>query len=234
MREPLRSRYLAALGIDNYAPRALLPGALPSAACEWDIEALEAPAPAAAPEGSSAAPAAPVERPRIDALATKDTSATRNAAPVPVETPARNAAQAAIPRFALSIVFAANGVLLIDDAPSAGAQRSEYERLLGNFLKAATHSEEFSLDVFFWPLRRNPQIAQDENAARETLSAHLQKQIQQRAIRTVLLLGDAAQRWVDIDAAALRSIRSISLLGCLREPASKRQLWNDVRDVSAG
>jgi hypothetical protein len=239
MLEPMRSRYLAALGVDMYVPQLILPGAKLSTACEWDVAALEAPV--VAPPGiesikTEVEPQVPMAQARVPVVESEK-KPTRPATAEP--TSATPTAAVVVPKFALSIVRAANGVLLIDDAPVAAA-RSEYERLLGNFLNAMLKDGQCSLDIFFWPMHKSAQIVQDENAARETLAAHLHKQIQQRALHTVLLLGDAAQRWVDLDAAlgvdgqALRCIRSTSLLACLREPALKRQLWNDVRELSVG
>ncbi|MDB6061858.1 MAG: hypothetical protein JWM78_1961 [Verrucomicrobiaceae bacterium] len=229
MLEPLRSRYLAALGVDMYVPRVTLPGAKISAVCEWEEMALSAEPEqplrvSALLESMQPAPAVVVAR-----AATADLE--RKPEPVkPVAAAPR--AESVVPKFALSIVLAANGVLLIDDAPSSNAARSEFERLLAGFLNAVNKDAQFALDVFLWPLRKSPSIAQDETAARETLTAHLHKQIEQRALHTVLLLGEAAQRWVNLDETNLRCIRSNSLLGCLRDPSLKRQLWHDVRGLS--
>lgn len=237
MLEPMRSRYLAALGVDMYVPQVILPGAKLSTACEWDVAALEA-----------SIPAAPVIESIKTEVASKVEMTPSRVVVVDAEKkPPRQSTQpfiaspttptVVVPKFALSIVLAANGILLIDDAPGPQSTRSEYERLLGNFLTAVNKDGQFSLDIFFWPMHKNAQIVQDENAAKETLAAHLHKQIQQRALHTVLLLGDAAQRWVDLaldlDTQPLRCIRSNSLLACLREPALKRQLWSDVRELSA-
>lgn len=238
MQEPMRSRYLAALGVDMYVPKVILPGAKLSTACEWDVATLEAQV-AAAPviesiktEVAAKPELAPARVAVVDAEKKSPRQSITQAAIAQPTT-----AAVAVPKFALSVVLAANGILLIDDAPVSAAARGEYERLLGNFLTAVNKSGQFSLDIFFWPMHKNAQIVQDENAAKETLAAHLHKQIQQRALHTVLLLGDAAQRWVDLtldlDTQSLRCIRSNSLLACLREPALKRQLWSDVRELSA-
>lgn len=239
MQEPMRSRYLAALGVDMYVPQVILPGAKLSTACEWDVASLEASIPAAPVIESiktEVAQTVEITPPRVAAVEAEKKPPRQSTQPF-VAQPA--AAAVVVPKFALSIVLAANGILLIDDAPASQSARSEYERLLGNFLTAVNKDGQFSLDIFFWPMHKSAQIVQDENAAKETLAAHLHKQIQQRALHTVLLLGDAAQRWVDLalhvenGAQPLRCIRSTSLLACLREPTLKRQLWSDVRELSA-
>ena len=243
MREPLRSRYLAALGVDNYVPRMILPGARLSTVCEWDVEALEAallePQPAAKSIARPLAALINDEAKAPPAVSLRE----RSTAPVqPAENEAQTAATSAdkpsatssvIPSFALGIALAANGVMLIDDAPASAAARGAYERLLGAFLKAVNKDSHFALDVFSWPLRKSPHIAQDENAARETLAAHLQKQIQQRGLTTVLLLGETAQQWAPLENAGVRCIRSASLLACLQDASLKRQIWTDVRDLAA-
>ena len=229
MLEPLRSRYLAALGVDVYVPRAILPAAKCSDVCVWDEAAFAEASPveiSAAPGGEALA-----QKTAVRARAPIIDVERKSAAPIVVREAARRAESAA-PKFALSIVLAANGVLLIDDAPASSAARHDYQRLLGNFLKAVNKDPQFDLDIFFWPMHKNPSIAQDEAAAKETLAAYLHKQIQQRAIHTVLLLGAAAQQWVSLDETLLRSIRSNSLLACLHDSSLKRQLWSDVRELS--
>jgi hypothetical protein len=234
MLEPSRSRYLAALGIDVYVPRVVLPGAGASVLCEWDEQALaETAEPAGIPEllgktfGAALEPN-PVASIPAPVLAGEQ----KPVRPAPARDVQRT--EQPVPRFALSIVLAANGVLLIDDAPASSAVRNDYQRLLGNFLNAVNKDGQFVLDLFAWPLRNSPPIVQGEAAAKETLAAHLYKQIQQRGIKTVLLLGESAQRWVCLESPELNCIRSNSLLGCLRDPSLKRQLWHDVRGMAAG
>lgn len=249
MQEPLRSQYLAALGIENYMPRFILPGARLSVPCEW----LDAPAQAeiAAPLvtdekataekvagekaaddnqkaiGENASFATAQRAPVIEPGAKRATRIDENSSAKPI------AAAADGPKFALSIVLAAGGILLIDDAPASNADRSAYQRLLNNMLPALRPAAaQYVLDIFLWPLTKQSKIPRDAAAAKETLAAYLHKQIQQRAIDTVLLLGEAAQRWCVLESEGdVRLVKSASLLACVRDPALKRPLWNDIRHL---
>jgi hypothetical protein len=264
MLEPRRSRYLRALGIDSYVPRVILPGARPSAACEWELPAtpesvasaavapvgaalqsvaaqlVAASQPATASQPTMESPQAerPVARSRPPEIDLELAPAARRteSAPSPVAAPAAGAVAGdveAAPRIALGIAVA-DGILLVDDAPANPAERGEFQRLLGNVLFALRGAGAApALDVFLWPMSKQPQLDHSALAARETLAAHIQNQIQRHAVHTVLLLGQAAQQWVELDAVDLRWVRTVSALGCLREPAQKRQLWQDIRHLVA-
>jgi len=243
MLEPWRSHYLDALGVDVYVPRVILPGAKPSDVCEWDWpEDAAAPVSEAPdiPEIVATAPVPMTPTPPAERLppVTEETRAPRREPSAPAVTPAR-AAQAAIPRFALGIVSVADsGVLIVDDAPPNNAVRADYLRLLGNLSFALQRrAGNPTLDVFIWPMvKNNPQIDQSEGAAREALAAYLQKQIQQQALQSVLLLGGNAAQWLaesvrpplGVDIAC-----SVSGWSALRNPAAKRQLWQDLRHLAA-
>lgn len=249
MLEPQRSQYLRALGIDVYVPRLILPGALASQSCEWtEAASLEIETPAAAIEQIAAVltPVSAVVRQRslpdavrIDpsAPAVNINSTKNNVDSVDSETRVAVAAPLtesnAAPKIALSVIVAGN-LLIVDDAPSGTAMRGDYLRLLTNILFALHwRTAQPQLDVFLWPMAKHPQLDQGAQAARETLAAHLHKQIQQHAIDTVLLLGESAQTWCAIGADdALRCVRSVSALACLRAPDNKRQLWHDLRHLA--
>jgi hypothetical protein len=247
MLEPRRSRYLRALGIDSYVPRQALPGALPSVACEWEtVSTLESPvntaaaamldtaAPSIAPsiaettqvQPPAARLAAAIDLPSVAAPRRDERANVSVAATASVETEAA-------PRIALAIAVG-SGVMVVDDAPASPAERSEFQRLLGNIL-FALHADTRppALDVFLWPMLKQPQLDRSAAAARETLAAHIQNQVERHAVHTVLLLGEAAGQWLEIAAADLRCVRSVSALGCLRNPALKRQLWHDIRPLAA-
>lgn len=244
MQEPLRSQYLTALGIDNYVPRFILPGAKLSEPCVWleifdepahaestqsEIAALSIAAESERPVGEKSSPIAAQLATAIEPIVKRAVRTSENVFAKPTSTNVE-----AGPKFALSIVLAAGGILLIDDAPASSADRTGYQKLLNNMLPALRPAAaQYVLDIFLWPLTRQPQIPRDADAAKETLAAYLHKQIQQRAIDTVLLLGEMAQQWCTFADTDVRIVKSTSLLACLREPALKRPLWNDIRDLGA-
>lgn len=248
MLEPRRSRYLRALGVDIYVPRRILPGALPSMACEWEAAIVLDAQPSAPPESTvseivSEAVAAPARERGVDLrqLAGElQQPATRRAeAAVPAVAPAPvpvAAAQSDAPKFALAIAVAAHGLLIVDDAPAGTGERAEYQKLLANILFALRSESAPALDIFVWPLSRQPQLDRSAAAARETLAAHLHNQAQRHAVHTVLLLGETAQQWCDLeglDSPGVRRVASVSALSCLRDPALKRRLWSDIRHLAA-
>jgi hypothetical protein len=240
VQEPLRSQYLAALGIDNYVPRFILPAAKLSEQCVWiesNNESVDADsARVETLQNKSIAPSSvnqTIQSEKTQRTPVADTAIRRteaigaNIAEKPAHTPIAG------PQFALSIVLAAGGILLIDDAPVSSAERSGYQKFLSNMLPALRPAAaQYVLDIFLWPMTQQPKISRDAAAAKETLTAHLHKQIQQRAIDTVLLLGTTAQQWCVLAEANVRIVKSSSLLACVRDPALKRQLWNDIRHLS--
>lgn len=259
MLEPRRSRYLRALGVDIYVPRHVLPGASPSPVCEWEEvvppqaaadlvvatapDAAPIPIPASVPAGEPAPVAArevPADLTKLAGelqgpgarRATADKSADDK--PAAVSSSAKPVADAVpIPKIALGIAVGAGGILVVDDAPANVGERNDYQRLLGNLLFALRSEGAPTLDVFVWPMSKQPQLDRSASAARETLAAHLQSLSQRHAVHTVLLLGEAAQQWCVVDGDHLRRVASVSALGCLRQPALKRQLWNDIRHLAA-
>lgn len=236
MQEPLRSQYLASLGIENYVPRFVLPGAKLSEPCEW-LEPLNESVPAEivasaiVEENISAEKISPAIVQRAPTIDTSAKRAVRSNENVAAKTPV--APIEAGPQFALSIVLAAGGILLIDAAPASNAERSAYQQLLNNMLPALRPAAaQYVLDIFIWPYTRQLKVPRDAGAAIETLSAYLHKQIQQRAIDTVLLLGPVAQQWCTFSDVNVQVIKSTSLLACVQDPALKRSLWNDIRHIA--
>ena len=82
-----------------------------------------------------------------------------------------------------------------------------------------------------------PQFDHGEEAARETLSAYLQKRLE--GATTLLLLGESAGRWISpelreqlIGPSRTCGISAVSAWNCLREPSAKRQLWHDLRALA--
>lgn len=231
MLEPRRSQYLQAMGIDIYVPRAVLPGAAPSAACAWDESLFAEPEPEPEPAAPEPAPVAAILERAIPAEAPRRAPA----APPEPEPRRERPAAGAVPRFALGVVTCDRGLLIVDEAPGAGAARADYLRLLGNVLFAIGRGgAQLGLDVFLWPMARHPQLDQGADAARETCAAYLNKQIQGRAVDTLLLLGDTAATWVpETVQRQVRCIRSISAWACLDGADAKRRLWRDLQPLAA-
>jgi hypothetical protein len=133
-------------------------------------------------------------------------------------------------------VWSDSGFLVVDDAPPAPSARTEYLDVLSKMLGRLARPPQLRFDVFVWPPPRMPRhLDQGEQAAREVLATHLQKQIGARALHTVLLFGDSARQWAAAalgDGNELRRAQSISFWRCLRVVDGKRQLWNDVKHLA--
>jgi hypothetical protein len=89
------------------------------------------------------------------------------------------------------------------------------------------------------PNLRNRAIELNEDAARETLSGLLQRKILDGEVRTILLLGDNAQRWIDTSLRQVLSTDkqlawgvSISSSAVLGDLQLKRQWWLDLRSIA--
>lgn len=246
MIEPLRSQYLAALGVVNYVPRFVLPGAKTSVAYEWldpdavalaeTSAAVDTTETAAVTTSTLAEDLAVTETPPSFQARKPITDTANDRAPRDDAAVASPRSQAdAGPQFALSMVLAAGGILLIDAAPASSAERSAFQKLLNNMLPALRPAAtQYVLDIFIWPLTRQPKVPRDAAAACEALAAYLHKQIAQRAIDTVLLLGEEAQRWCALADTDVRVVKSSSLLACVHDPKLKRPLWNDIRYLAEG
>lgn len=234
MREPWRSNYLQAMGVAVYVPRLHLPGAAPSRPVLWDVEALAKRPPAVI------APAAMVEEPdssdqvriQVERHQPPSVSIVRELAggspAVRAETAVeRTAATSPVPRFALQIVRADIGVLLIDDAPVGGrVNRGDYQRFIGNLLLALfRQSAQLSMDPFIWPMVKNPSVDQGEQAARESLGAYVQRQASETGCERLILLGATAQQWV---VSELPALAADSAWPCIGSGAAKHALWRQL------
>lgn len=247
MLEPWRSRYLQALGVDIYVPRVVLPGAKPALEPAWDPTALM-PAPAVAPvpkapTAASAVAPTPTQREAIALPTLELPRAGGRSAPEPRPTKAVEPSATTVPtapatRFTLTVVQA-DGVVILDDAPTGGG-RADYQKLLANLLFALGHRPAtLGFDIFQWPPAvKMSQLDQGDDAARETLSAYLQKRLQGGG--TLLLLGESAGHWVPAElrqqltpAPLICGVSVVGLWTCLREPTAKRQLWKDLRPLAA-
>jgi hypothetical protein len=235
--EPWRTRYLDALGIEQWIARAPLPNAAPSIVPLWSEvpEAEPEPAPAAvAPvEAEVRAPVAgraPSRLPEVDVQR-------RAPAPAEMEAAADAAPQSRRNTVHFSLLMVRlSGDLMVVDAPQGTHPINDYLRLaaqvgraLGADPAALTH------DIFNWPIAHHPRLATDHAAASEALTGCLSQQLQGER-RRLLVLGEAAQRWISRDVLAgvedCQAAQGPSLWRCLSAGEAKRTLWETL--VRAG
>lgn len=241
MLEPWRSRYLQAIGVDVYVPRYTLPAAAPSCIPEWDAEIVVA-APAIQELVMDATH--PVTHSKKVSQPIVDVTGLSAGASRPAQNeiePVARTSSANAPRIRLLAALSDSGILIIDDLPAQQARRGELQRLYTQLLFAIQRNDvQIKLEAFEWPLAnlRNRQVDLDEIAARETFAAFLNKKIQSAGVRSILLLGSDARRWVDesqrqqlnADTAVTWGL-SVSGQHVLAEPLLKRRWWQELRHV---
>lgn len=217
--ESQRQAYLRAIGVVQYVPRVPLPGALSSLNLEAlaaasdiappsEIPAQDIPAqdisvagisaqviPAAEPKSAPAEGAGPR---RIDELldfqpASKKPAGKAETASQPAI--GQEKAGRTVPRFALS-VSVLGPFMIVDDAVDAHEQLPGYQQLLENIFFALGFSWRLdSSERFQWPMVKSAQVDQGEAAAGQALQAFLNRQLEQRGCRVLLLLGERAARF---------------------------------------
>lgn len=237
MLEPWRSRYLQAMGIEIYVPRRQLPGAGEPVACGWDSAAVGQmqaaapvePAPAGhIPADMGARPAVVHRAPVLDI----ETERSRSLPSPAISSPAAGAGAELMPRFSLQLIRTDIGVLVVDDAPGRDSPRADYQRFIANLLYALYRRQaQISTDLFLWPMARNPSLDHSRQAASESLGARLHRELSERGVQTLLVLGETAAQWVD---RGLPVLHGVSGWVCLGDGAAKRQLWLQLLAQRAG
>lgn len=248
MNELQRQAYLSALGIENYAPRWLLPSAPVSLACVMPVFDI----PVAAVEISPAAFVAAVMNPHSESntsapnlLTTIADFAEQKKAPLAV-----NAAEIlqqlegkkapVVQPFSLTVYRPQPGFLIIDSRNTKLALPTEV--LLNNLLRANLKALQFILgeEVLRWPMIENRFVSRTEDDARNELQTWLAVENELRPIHTLWLMGESAARyWLvsendwsatcwtmqPIKDSSLQALILPSLNQLLQYPAQKSRLW---------
>jgi len=248
MNELQRQAYLSALGIENYAPRCLLPSAPVSRACVMPVFDI----PVATVETSPAAFVAAAMNPHSESntsvpnlLTTIADLAEHKKAPLAV-----NAAEIlqqlegkkapVVQPFSLTVYRPQPGFLIIDSRNTKLALPTEV--LLNNLLRAHFQKMQFALgeEVLRWPMIENRFVSRTEDDARNELQTWLAVENELRPIHALWLMGESAARyWLDpendwsatcwtiqpIKGSSLQALILPSLNHLLQHPAQKSRLW---------
>lgn len=245
MHEMQRQAYLSSLGIENYAPRWLLPAAPVSVACVMPV--LDNP--------SYVSPAV-VDLNVIDSLVERKNSAPNLLTAIADLTEQKKASSPVsaatilqqldvkkapiVQPFSLSVYRPAAGILIIDSRNTTLALPTEL--LLNNILRARLKTTPFVLgeEVLRWPMIENRFVSRTEDDARNELQTWLAVEHELRPVQTLWLMGENAVRyWLDVDSDfselcwTMQSLKDLplkalilpSLNQLLQNPAQKSRLW---------
>jgi hypothetical protein len=248
MNELQRQAYLSALGIENYAPRWLLPSAPVSLVCTMPIQLIPAEPVVASPAILVSAVAESLfenKNPSPNLLNTITDLGEQKKAPLAV-----NAAMIlqqlegkkapVVQPFSLSVYRPQPGFLIIDSRNTKLALPTEV--LLSNLLRAHLSGGSFSLgeEVLRWPMVENRFVSRTENDARNELQTWLAVENELRPINKLWLLGEnAARYWMAADSdwsqlcwtiqpvadLPLQALILPSLIQLLQNPSQKSKLW---------
>lgn len=248
MNELQRQAYLSALGIENYAPRWLLPSAPVSVACVMPVFDIPVAVVASSPVSFSAAALETrmaSNNPTPNLLTTISDLAEQKKAPLAINAAAilqqlEEKKAPIVQPFSLTVYRPQPGFLIVDSRNTKLALPTEV--LLNNLLRAHFKAVQFRLDeeVLRWPMIENRFVSRTEDDARNELQTWLAVENELRPIHTLWLMGEsAAHYWLDsgsdwsatcwtiqpVKGASLQALILPSLNQLLQNPAQKSKLW---------
>jgi hypothetical protein len=218
MHELTRLAYLDAMGIDSYVPRGALPAAAPSRHLEL-IRRAELVAP---PDNASAQLRA--------SLGAEPDRQGESLASTDSEPAVSTSDTAEMPVFSLAAV-GLGGWYWLDEIPPGRDLGPEYLQLLQAIAVAlGMEVGQPVFELFNWPLHTSTQLDRDDEAARGGLGGFLASRFERYKPTGVILLGEMEQGWFDRELLAPhRIVATVSAWKMLRQPALKRQAWNDLQ-----
>ncbi len=221
-----RMHYLQAMGIDAYVARQPLPGAAPSR-----------PQPVISVPARREEPAVPTpQAPRVAPLVRPD------ARPAARETVARTPAASADPaapamptvvHFSLSAVFC-GGIAWVEQLQGYPLAREQVRLIqaMARSLGCAANAPKTA--QFDWPIHRNPQLDQGLDAARDGVTAFLQRHLGEQACRALVLLGESCGQYIALDSLSdVQTVRTRATLELLGDWRLKRDAWRDLQALAA-
>lgn len=261
MNELQRQAYMEAMGVDCYMPRLQLPGAAVSQQCVLPDLALPMTIVADDAKDVSAVPAATVQARAASSGASESSRAIQALfeQPSKAESLAQGrsassideavdfiksaaAKKQTVPSFSLSILRGSH-IMLIDNAIPGHIDPNSYMQLLQNMLFAlGLGKQQLSLDAFSWPMSHNSQVDQSKSAAIQTLEAFLSKRVEQDNITYLILMGETAGQYLDIEFAPdaglgkharlpVQFVQTHSAGLMLDQPLLKPQVWEQLQPL---
>lgn len=241
--ESLRQGYLKAMGIQTWFPRYQLTNAQLPRLFEGIAEDTDTSTPAA------------IHQPSSDYSPTKPADILGQFIPAtqPVEEPAAppdTVKQPTVPasQFRLVIVSVSDDCLVVAEMPHTGLNQFSrfHQQLLNDILRALNISTNSAPAIreFVWPMtdRRGllSQLEQDDDAAADAVNVYLNTQHDLARRKTILLLGQAAARFVLNPQKKFEQLRGLqtnsgqrfavtySLNELMKQSVLKREAWQDL------
>jgi hypothetical protein len=84
---------------------------------------------------------------------------------------------------------------------------------------------------FIWPMADHPHLPRDEVAARQSVTAQLERIANDNPYRGVIALGEPVREWI-IDARVAEQICIPSTFDMLEQPLLKREAWNRLKHLA--
>jgi hypothetical protein len=247
MNELQRQAYLSALGIENYAPRWLLPSAPIPIACELPVLDIPEERMVSSAAILSFADEQGFERkgssPNLLSTIAELGEQKKPAVPVNAATILQQLEEKKAPvvqPFSLSVYRPQPGFLIIDSRNTQLALPTDL--FLHNLLRSHLKNNQIALndEVLRWPLIENRFVSRTETDARNELQTWLAVESELRPVNALWLMGEnAARHWLatdmdwyascwstqSIDGLPLKALILPSLNELLQKPAQKAKLW---------
>lgn len=231
MNEAARLAYLQAIGVDNFVSRQPLPRARASTVLKL-IPADLSPAPPST-VAKAALLAGGIEN-TVDQLkhsigAETEASVDRDSGVLAKRPKPFVGGQSPHLRFAL-ILVRFGGILWIDTLSDGRGVDREYLRLIVSIGRAlGKEGSQPDYEVFEWPLVRNRQVNQGEDAAREAIEEFVTRQLKDNGISRVVILG---KQPVKLDGHSVDTTSSsVSGWDMLKNSAHKRTAWQELKHL---
>jgi hypothetical protein len=228
MDELTRSKYLQALGTDAYVSRGQLPGAAVTrrlAIVQPSPRPLPQVVPAVA-DGAARSPAVPVKMPQLKAVPASE--APEAASGRPVE-------QIQGPEFSL-VAISCGGMLWLEER--SGENRLSEQLVLVQSMAEALGminreaSTRATSAQFDWPIHKNRQLHQGEEAARSSVAGFVQRKLEQLGCQGLVLLGAGCEGRLALNQLdCAKVVCTVSTAEMLRDPLLKQQAWRDLQPV---
>ncbi|MGB0361101.1 MAG: hypothetical protein ACPGEF_06820 [Endozoicomonas sp.] len=266
-REKLRQGYMDAMGIQTWYPRYELVNARSSRPFDWieeDNKTLgikptsSVSIPVATLENQNKEPAPGYKPTRAaDILgqfmsaaketvpASEQTKTSINTKPEPVQV-----TNTAISKFRLIIQPVTDECIVVAEMPHSGLNQFSrfHQRLLDDMLRALKITPEPTITFreFIWPMSENrgllSRINQDDHSAADAVSAFLRNQYGLSRLKTILLLGQSAARFVLDPEKGFEQLRGIQqgiypdqhfvvtygLNELMKQSILKKEAWQDI------